>query len=110
MVISTARLAYSDCFDLMDRAIEDSIGCRAQFDDEGQAMHFRMRLNKARVIDRECNMAAYTPDSPMYGQSIYDKLVARLRIDTEGKWWVYVEHRALMGIVESLSEGLSEGG
>jgi len=43
---------------------------------------------------------------PMHGRSIYDTIVARIKEDEEGKFWLYLENvmNNIKGPVESLSE------
>lgn len=99
MTISISRLAYEDCYKVMDAALDDAVGARVKFSDHGMAMFFRMRLNQARKIDRKDNMQLYEEDHPLYGRSAYDKLVARVE-DT----WVYVEKIGIdLGDIEPLS-------
>ena len=99
MTISVSRLAYEDCYKVMDAALEDAIGARVKFIDHGTAMFFRMRLHQARKIDRKDNMQLYEEDHPLYGRSAYDKLAARV-IDA----WVYVEKIGIdLGEIEPLS-------
>jgi len=103
MTTSSSRLAFADCFDFMDRALEDPKGARASFGDRGSAMHFRVRLHTARRYDREANKEVYSPGDPMYGISEYDKLTASIREDGD-IWYIYLEHRAQLTTVESLSD------
>lgn len=99
MSTSTSRLSYSDCFELMDRALEDPRGVRVKFPDEGGANYFRLRLHSARKIDRQDNCEIYPKDHPMYGQSPYDQLIARKRYEAPF-WWLYIEHDNVCGHLE----------
>jgi hypothetical protein len=91
MVISTSRLAYGDCFDLMDQAIESKKGTRVLCNDRDSAIFLRMRIHNARKIDRNDNLKEYPEESPLYGRSIYDELMATIRDDTDGQSWLYLE-------------------
>lgn len=109
MVTSSSRGAYPDCFDLMDKAIDDGRGVRVQYDDRGNARHFIVRLNTARSLDRKANREMYEVDHPLHGTSIYDKLRFTLRStqNDDGEivcYWVYVEIIAIYNAIESLSE------
>ena len=114
MVTSTSKLAFGDCFELFDQALEDPIGARIPFTDKdsdrayGAAMHFRVRCNRARSLDRQDNFKTFADGHPMHGRSQYDGL--RLRVlrgedenDGTTTFWVYVEQIKLPGTVEALS-------
>lgn len=105
MPISPQISAYEDCFDLYQQALEDSIGVRTRFDDYGGAHHFVTRMHQARVLQRRESTRLYKQSDPQWNKSEYDALVvSQPREDDEGKWWVYVKHRPLRGLVERLSE------
>jgi hypothetical protein len=89
MVTSTSRLAFADCYDLLDKALEAPDGIRFAVSDIGLANQFRVRLHTARRINREDNKDTYDKDHPLYGRSIYDTLVVRIR-EIEGKVFVYI--------------------
>jgi len=91
MVTTLSRLAYSDCFDLLEKAITDPKGIRVKFASFEDATLFRLRLHTARKIDRAENMEIYQHGDAMFGRSVYDGLVMRIRrvnnLDwTEGAW------------------------
>jgi hypothetical protein len=90
MGISTSRLAFHDCYDLLDQAIADDRGIRVKLESQGSATQFRMRLNQARRLDRQDNKEALPEDHPMHGRSEYDKLTIRLFTDDEGSW-IHIE-------------------
>src|SRR6266576_3824526 len=97
-----SRLIHQDCFDLMDQAIANVKGTRIKFPDHGAAWHFRLRLHKARRIDREDNTRTFERDHPMYGRSIYDPLVVKIRV-IDGDTWLYLEKLSVEHfVVESL--------
>jgi hypothetical protein len=105
MTAASTRLSYLDAYEALDRAKDDSKGIRVKFSSISEAQTFRARLNYARVIDRRDNCSIYTENDPLYGRSVYDPLMARIRQDTEGGWWVYIEHTNLEErVVESLGE------
>lgn len=104
MSTSNSRLTYQDCYDVLDKALDDPIGVRVKVATDGDAANFRVRLHTARRIDREENATMYGPDHPMYGKSVYDPLVIKIR-PIRGQWYVYIEHRSnSIGEVEGLSE------
>lgn len=91
MTASTSRLAYHDCFDILDRAMADDIGTRIKFSAYGDASHFRMRIHRARVIDRDENRRLYDDDHHMWGKSIYDILKVTVDKESDDIWWLYVK-------------------
>lgn len=90
MATSPSRLSYTDAFDILDGAMANSKGVRVEVNDAGAGMHLRVRLHSARMIDRNDNKTEYPPGHKLYGRSIYDQLVCRVRKD-DGKWWLYLE-------------------
>jgi hypothetical protein len=87
--MSTSRLAYEDVFECYERALKDEFGIRIRFETEGDAMHFRSRLNTARSIDRRDNREIYPREHPMYGVSPYDRIACRLRA-INNYWYLYL--------------------
>lgn len=86
----------------MDAALADPKGARMRLP-EGGAMHFRMRCNHARVIDRRENAHTYEPGHPLHGTSAYD--VLRIRsVDFIGYSYTIAERWNLEGTIELLSE------
>ncbi len=105
MTLSSSRLAFLDCYDALDRALEDDRGARIKVETQDHGIFFRMRLNVARRIDRTHNRDIYPEDNPLHGTSLYDQLIFRAPREIDGQWWVYIEHNKLMpGQVEVLSE------
>lgn len=110
MTTSTSRLAFTDCEDIFQKAMEDSVGIRVMFETEGKARHFIGRMHRFRELDRQDNAANYEKGSPMHGKSTYDQCVVRLpRKETFANgdvgWWVHIEKMTIENmIIESLSE------
>ncbi len=104
MSLSTSRLAYQDCYDLMDQALADLAGIRLEFEDHNTAIYFRMRLHQARKIDRVDNLDVYDVGHYMHGKSQYDILTMRIHREEE-TFWLYLEHSKTRGLqkVEKLS-------
>lgn len=102
MSISNSRQSYSDCYEVLDRALEDELGVRVQMKDRDAAIFFRMRVHQARKINRRDNVDQYEVGHPMHGASVYDKLMVRIKHEGEAVW-IYVEKTAIPGNVESLS-------
>lgn len=107
MGMSTSRLAYSDCYELMEKAIVDQKGIRIKFASFDDAFHYRLRLHNARKIDRNDNFHTYEEGHKMHGKSPYDQLV--MRIETVGQngkegCWLKLEKLSIEGLhIESLS-------
>jgi len=104
MVASYSRLAYSDCFDLFEKAIADPKGIKIKFANPDDAYHFRLRLHQARKIDRKDNTEIYEPGDVMYGKSVYDRITCRIRNDGTGVWLRLERVDAREFEVESLNE------
>ena len=105
MSISNSRLSYTDCYQLLDQAVEDSLGARVCLGTYEAANFFRMRCHQARAINRRDNQEMYELGDPKHGASVYDQVVLRLKEDEEGAFWVYAEKSTLdPGEIESLSE------
>jgi hypothetical protein len=86
MVASNSRFSYSDCYELMDKAIADPKGIRIKFATQEEAWHFRIRLHTARRIDRVDNKDLFPQGHPMHGRSAYDPLTMRIRERADGIW------------------------
>lgn len=105
MVAATSRLSYLDCFDLLERAMDDEVGVRVKFTTPEEAINYRMRIHKARSIDREDNKSIKRPDDPLYGRSEYDQLVCRIEHLPDGPSYLYVAKRTVYDLeIENLSE------
>lgn len=108
MVVSTSRLAFSDCFDLMEKAINDPKGIRVKFATYEDAFNFRLRLHSARKIDRRDNLDTYSEGHPMHGRSIYDQITVRIKRFDGGAWLRLERIDTREFIIESLSEPPSQ--
>jgi hypothetical protein len=105
MTAPTTRLSYGDAYDALDRAKDDPKGIRIRFADLAAAQTFRSRVHNARQVDRRDNSTIYDPSDPLYGRSVYDPMIVRIRQDEEGFHWVYIEHTSIdKMVVENLSE------
>jgi hypothetical protein len=107
MVTSSSRLAFSDCYELMERAINDPKGIKVKFARDEDAWHFRVRLHTARRIDRTDNMALFPEGHMMHGKSPYDELVMRIKENTngEGGYWLRLERISIDNLeIESLAD------
>lgn len=90
MATSQSRLSYTDCYEVLDKAIANQKGIRVEVSDLGAGRHYRVRLHQARSIDRKDNKETYPEDHKLHGRSVYDQLVVRLRL-VKSKWWMYIE-------------------
>lgn len=105
MSLPNSYTSYAAEIDAFDRALSDPKGVRVFKGTREAAIHFRSRLHYARKLDRARSREVYKPGDPGYDTSVFDTIVCRLRDDTEGHWWVYLErNESVSGIVESLSE------
>lgn len=107
MTTSTSRAAYTDCYALLDRALDRPAGIRIACGPEadpsalGTANQLRVRLHTARSMDRMEARKVYPPDDPAHGISVYDILVVKIK-QAEEQWWVYIEPRGLVRQVEDI--------
>lgn len=109
MVTSTSRLAFSDCYELMEKAITDPKGIKIKFARDEDAWHFRVRLHTARRIDRTDNLSLFPEGHMMHGKSPYDGLVMRIRENGEGGYWLRLERISIDGLqIESLAEEIPQ--
>lgn len=94
MALSSSLLAYQDCLDFMERAMDEERGARMYFRAESEAEHWRMRCNYARKLHRDQNKQVYEPGDKMYGMSEYDPLMFTIRQSPDG-YWVYAKKMEL---------------
>ncbi len=105
MSLSNSRLAYDDCFKLLDAALDEPRGIRVEVASSNDATYLRMRIHHARTIDRRENAATYIEkDHPLHGRSPYDILVVRIEDDHEGSWLYLDKQKVEIGRVESIPE------
>ena len=95
MSTSNSRQSYDDCYETMDKALTSRDGVRIGFNDRGEAMYHRTRMNYARTLDRRYNGN---------DRSMYDLLSFRLR-HVDGMHWIYVEKRREPALVEEIQSG-----
>lgn len=103
MTTSTSRLAYKDCYEVMDKALVDDLGLRVKVKDVDAAYHLRMRMHTARTIARKENQQVFEEGHPMYGRSPYDILVLRIK-SIKDTTYLYLEKNQLPTQMEPLSE------
>lgn len=104
MPTSTSRLSYTDCFDYFEQALADPKGLAIGFEFSGDARHFRLRLHAARALDRRENAETYEQGHPLFGRSMFDEIVLRIR-EIEGETYVLLEKSSAKVLnVKSLSE------
>jgi hypothetical protein len=106
MTISNSRLAYKDCYQIFDAAMDDSKGIRIKVEDMDAATFLRMRLHQARVLERQHNAKVYEPDHKMHGCCIYDIVTIKIRPQVnDGIVYVVLERNdSVRGEIEKLSE------
>lgn len=103
MSLSNSRLAYGDCYELLDRALDEPRGLRIEVRDENAATYLRLRIHHARTIDRQENKVTYAdPDHPLHGRSPYDIFVCRIEV-SNGSTWLWLDRQKVeIGRVESI--------
>lgn len=94
MTAATSLLSYQDCIKLMEKAHEYKEGVRVKFSDANGAGNFRMRMHKARALDRAANAELYQQGHKLHGRSVYDDLFLTIRFE-DGHNWLYCERRQI---------------
>jgi hypothetical protein len=99
MSLSNSRLSYTDCFALLDRALDEDRGIRIEVADLPAANYLRMRIHHARTIDRQENKVTYPDkDHPLHGRSPYDILVARIEGNGVGVLYLDKQKVEILGV------------
>ena len=104
MTMPDSILAYQDCLELFDRALADQVGIRVRCSSWDEASYLRLRMHKARSLDRRRNKEAYAIGHQMHGGSAYDELLVTIKADGE-RIFIYLKKRK---VEEEAVEGLSE--
>lgn len=104
MALSNSTLAYTDCREFLEKALDADHGSRIPFRDEGGAKYFQMRCNQYRTLDRADSKLIYEPGHNLHGKSAYDVLTLTVKLSTDGYAWVYAQQRTLPeGLVEPIA-------
>jgi hypothetical protein len=102
MTASLDRAAYSDCYDLFDLALQSDFGVEMSFKSYGHAMNYRLRMNRARQLDREISTRIHDKDHPEYAKSKYSVFTIRIE-KVDGEWMLKIERNVLpTGAVRAL--------
>ena len=91
MTLPNTRLAYTTEYEHLERAKDSPRGIRLLMESRDAAHTYRSRLHYARRIDRDKNKEIFKEGDPLFGSSVYDNIVVRIKDDTESRWWVYLE-------------------
>lgn len=112
MTASWDRRAYEDCYELFDKALESPKGVRMKFAKYGDAMNHRLRMNRARQLDRDINRKIHSddPEHPDYGRSRYSAFTIKIVFDNEKEhWWLMLLRNVLNErLIEELPEDFGE--
>ena len=100
--MSNSRLSYHSEFELMKKALAEDKGIRAPIGSREATMLYRLKLNKARALDRKLNKDIYEVGHILHGGSEFDELVFTVREDESGEWWVYLEKAMVPTHVEAI--------
>ena len=95
MSLSDSRLAYTDCYELFDKAVEANLGIRVRLASHSDAVHLRMRMHQARQIVRKQSKLVYEEGDPFYGVSEYDQLVIRIKTLEADSHWIFIEKNTI---------------
>ena len=102
MTLPTSLLAFEDCTELFNKALESSKGIRYRVADYDAAIHLRHRLHYCRKLHRDRNQEIYPPDNIEYGRSHYDRIICRIKRHAD-EFYIYLERSDfLQGEVEDL--------
>jgi hypothetical protein len=90
MPLPLDKAHYSDCYDILDRALASKRGVQRTFQEKSAAEEFRRRIHKARALDRELNRRVYAEqkDHPLWGSSEYSKIICRITYDEDRDIWL----------------------
>lgn len=102
MSLPKSRVAFTDCYEVLDQTLAEAKGIRIRFRTHDAAIHFRMRLHQARKLDRDANAETYEKGHSMHGTSAYDQIVARDPVPENGGAWLYLEKIDLANQVEAI--------
>lgn len=96
MTLSNSLLAYTDCLEVFDKAVEHpSAGVRIPMKDYEAASHFRARMHQARKLQRQENSKVYPDeDHPMHNRCSYDPFTIRIKAVGE-RYFLYVEPNSI---------------
>jgi hypothetical protein len=105
LTLPLSLLAYATEISTLDRARDSRKGIRVEFPSHEAAQHYRFRLYQARNLDRIKNREIYPEGNALYGSSVYDGIICKLREDTDGHWWLYLEkYHTAIGYIEELPD------
>ena len=109
MALPKSSLAYTDCYEVYERAMEsvegEGPGVRVRLASWSDANYFRMRMNNARAINRQDNGEVYSPGDPLYKRSVWDALMVTIK-QVDNEFYVYVEpHGIDVETIEEIPEG-----
>jgi hypothetical protein len=105
MSLPDSVLAYGDCKDFLERALEAERGARMIFRTSKDAEYWRMRCNQFRKLDRKQNRMVFEPGHKMHGHSEYDIITMTVKYSPDGYYWVYAQKMVLEpGRVEEIPE------
>jgi len=105
--LTTARAAYTDCYDFYSAAADTTGGIRIPVGTSKDAQTLQMRMNMARQIQRNESRRVYQSDHPLYDVSEFDDLKVQIREDTTGEWWMYISPHGrhdLLALAEPIEE------
>lgn len=71
-------LAFDDCKETFEQALESPRGIRVIYESRSRAINERSRFNYCRKLNRAANKDIYPEDHYMHGRSPYDTLVLRI--------------------------------
>ena len=77
MASSNSRLSYTDVVKQLDQALASPRGIKFSLGSTGEAVNFKQRIYKFRLLDRRHNAAIYPDHDSRHGTSTYDTLRVR---------------------------------
>lgn len=92
MGYSNSPLAFDDARQILERALESPKGIKIPCETRGAAVSLRTRVNYFRTLDRKENKKVYENGHPMWGNSVYDRLLLRIpKKGAEDECVLYIE-------------------
>lgn len=104
MSYNKSPFAFDDIRSAFERALEAPKGIKLVCDSHSAAILLRSRFNYYRKMHRRENSEVYQPGDPMYGKSVYDRLI--LRVPKKGNTdanILYIEPHVLKAEIEEIT-------
>lgn len=106
MTLPTSRLAYTEYYEIWERALADPAGIRLRLADYDSCIFHRTRLHYSRTLQKAESRDLYEPGDPQYNVSPYDRYQCLIRPSPDGEAFnllIVPRTFGLIGEIESLA-------